>query len=442
MTLKIAVCGGGISGLSLALVLKRFASPEALTLDIYEAGPVFTEIGAGITVWHRTRSIFASLGIEEALKNRVVSPPFTLRKSDTKEPFGFHTMDIPHGSMALPRIDMIKLLVDSLQIDSTPWLHVHFRKRLESYEQDATGVTLRFADGSTSRADVLVGADGIGSHTRKTMYADIAGRVAEKRPDEAAAILQGAQPTWTGTYAYRTLLDAEELRAVSPENVLLSGGYMWCGNGQHVISYPISKKWINFLVFDTIPGGLGKPLAGPSVSLASKDELTDLYKDWEDDLCVAMENIGDLSKWAISHIRGLPQYNDERVALCGDSAHAMSTHFGAGAGQAIDDSYILGRILAHPSITADNIAEALKTYDAIRRPIAGDVLERSLRIGFLYEFHPEHVPTGTDLEKVRAGDRAELRKIADELQDIWRFHWEWMPERDWERAQVMLEEWL
>lgn len=104
------------------------------------------------------------------------------------------------------------------------------------------------------------------------------------------------------------------------------------------------------------------------------------------------------------------------------------------------DSYILGRILAHPSMTADNVAEALKIYDAIRRPIASDVLERSLRIGFLYEFHPDYVPAGTSLEKVRAGDRAELKKIADELQEIWRFHWEWMPERDWERAQVMLEE--
>lgn len=439
MALKIAVCGGGISGLALALVLKTFANPEALAFDLYEAGSAFTEIGAGITVWHRTRSIFSALGLQAALKDRAVSPPFTLRKSDTKDPFAFHTLTIPHGSMALPRVEMITLLVEALKPESTPWLKVHFSKKLKSYDQDAAGVSLCFADGSVSRADILIGADGIGSPTRKAMFTDLANRASRHDPEKATAILQTAQPTWTGTYAYRTLIDAERLRAVSPQNLMLSGGFMWCGDGKHVISYPISSQWINVLVFDTVPGGLGKPLTGPSVTIASKEEIAELYKDWEDDICAAMDNVSEVSKWAISHVRGLPQYVHERVALIGDSAHAMSTHFGAGAGQAIDDSYILGRILSHPLVTTDNVATALQVYDAIRRPVASDVVERSLRVGFLYEFHPGYLPLGTDTERLRRGDLAELEKVGDTLQDIWRFHWERMPDQDWERAREMLE---
>lgn len=79
-------------------------------------------------------------------------------------------------------------------------------------------------------------------------------------------------------------------------------------------------------------------------------------------------------------------------------------------------------------------------YDAIRRPIANDVVERSLRIGFLYEFHPGYLPEGTDVDKLHSGDREELKRISDELQEMWRFHWAEMPEQDWERACEMLEE--
>lgn len=161
-------------------------------------------------------------------------------------------------------------------------------------------------------------------------------------------------------------------------------------------------------------------------------------------------------KWAISQVRGLPHYVDSRVALLGDSvclalqspyveintysqAHAMTTHFGAGAGQAIEDAYILGRLLAHPDTKAENMAETLRIYDAIRRPIGNDVVERSLRLGFLYEFVEEHLPPGIDAAKVYAGDRDEVQKVATEVLDIWPFHSDSMPEQDWLRAQEMLE---
>lgn len=161
-------------------------------------------------------------------------------------------------------------------------------------------------------------------------------------------------------------------------------------------------------------------------------------------------------KWAISQVRGLPHYVDGRVALLGDSvclalqspcidfntyfkAHAMTTHFGAGAGQAIEDAYILGRLFAHPATKSENVTEALRIYDAIRRPIGNDAVERSLRLGFLYEFVEEHLPPGIDAVKIYAGDRDELQKVVDAILDIWSFHSDSMPEQDWLRAQEMLE---
>jgi salicylate hydroxylase len=56
------VSGGGIGGLTLAYALSK--SPD-IRVDVYEAASKFTEIGAGIGVWWRTRQILKYLGLEE-----------------------------------------------------------------------------------------------------------------------------------------------------------------------------------------------------------------------------------------------------------------------------------------------------------------------------------------------------------------------------------------
>ena len=56
------VSGGGIGGLTLAYALSK--SPD-IHIDVYEAASKFTEIGAGIGVWWRTRQVLKYLGLEE-----------------------------------------------------------------------------------------------------------------------------------------------------------------------------------------------------------------------------------------------------------------------------------------------------------------------------------------------------------------------------------------
>ena len=81
--------GGGIGGLSLALVLRKYAPKFKFTIHLYETRPTFVEIGAGITISRRSQSILALLGLKDTFKNKTTSNPLTLRKSDTKDPFSF-----------------------------------------------------------------------------------------------------------------------------------------------------------------------------------------------------------------------------------------------------------------------------------------------------------------------------------------------------------------
>ena len=102
------------------------------------------------------------------------------------------------------------------------------------------------------------------------------------------------------------------------------------------------------------------------------------------------------------------------------------------------DAYILGRLFTHPSVTPAHISAVLQIYDSVRRPVAADAVERSLQLGFMFELSPDYLSEGRSLEKLCAGDVEELKKYGQEVQDLYRFHWEEMPEQDWELAGGML----
>jgi hypothetical protein len=70
--LMLLLSGGGVGGLILAFALSR--SPK-IRVDVYEAASKFTEIGAGIGIWWRTKQVLTSLGLEEDIIRLLPSHP-------------------------------------------------------------------------------------------------------------------------------------------------------------------------------------------------------------------------------------------------------------------------------------------------------------------------------------------------------------------------------
>ena len=66
--------GGGIGGVTLALVLGKYAGHD-IQVDLYEAKGGFSEIGAGISIWNRTWFILKSLGLGKSIGEVAVKPP-------------------------------------------------------------------------------------------------------------------------------------------------------------------------------------------------------------------------------------------------------------------------------------------------------------------------------------------------------------------------------
>ncbi|KAL5522588.1 hypothetical protein ACEPAG_8605 [Sanghuangporus baumii] len=405
--LNVAICGGGVAGLTMALAILHFsAGRRDVSVDLYEASPSFTEVGAGIGMYRRTWKIMKTLGLEEELRKLAkiplsddeMVPKFQARKSNQAEGITFHHPMIPFGAITFHRADFQQCLVNHLD---TKLVRSHFSKRLIGYtlpfgseDQEAPSrITLKFKDGSEAYCDVLIGADGIHSATRHAML-ELVVQELEKKGREADTKLSRTlrspgklDPVWTGSIAYRALIPRERLEVLNPSHRAFSGMMNYTGQNKHLIVYPIMKgRLVNVVAFVSHPEKEGAPYNDPWVVSSEQADLVAAYEGWEAEVQQLVQCMNKPSRWAIHSLRELPICSHDRVAIIGDAAHAMTPHQGAGAGVAIEDAYILAALLTHPQTTLATLPMALKVYETVCLRHANKVQQRSRLHGQLYEF--------------------------------------------------------
>ncbi|KAF9501924.1 FAD/NAD(P)-binding domain-containing protein [Pleurotus eryngii] len=378
--IRVAICGGSISGLCLAVALSKASNVE---VNVYESAQRFSEIGAGVMIWSRTWRILEQMGLADAFSRIAHAPPdgsmgigFDYRRSDGPEGFDFYRVQMPYGCIRFHRAQFLDVLIDRL-----PAGVAHFGKRLRSYSQSNNGpIGLRFSDGSMVECDVLLGCDGIKSVIRAQMLRDRA------KESNDGSLLDLIDPVWSGTIAYRGLIPAERLNG---KHRAVEVPMMYCGQDKHVVSYSISQSSVvNVVTFSSNPNEEGRPYGGPWVVECEREELLESYSGWEPEVGELLQCIDNPTKWAIHQLKPLPFFVSGRVALIGDSAHAMVPHQGAGAGQAIEDAYIIACLISRASEATVDLA--LQAYELVRLPVANHVLEGSAESGKMYEFNSQH----------------------------------------------------
>ncbi|GJE94484.1 FAD/NAD(P)-binding domain-containing protein [Phanerochaete sordida] len=387
---RVAICGGGIGGLCFAAALSRY--PE-IKIDVYEAAQSFKEVGAGIMVWGRTWQVLTLLGLERALRDIAglesgssEDPDFgfDFRRSDTggEEGHRIHLLRLPCPGHLFHRAHFLQAFVDVLPEGSA-----HLGKRLESYHQAnfLSPIELNFTDGSSAACDVLVGADGIRSVVRRWMFNDLA-------KTHGRDMLNFIQPFFSGTVIYRSLVPAESLRDRDGQmHRARREATMYCGLNKHIVCYPVARgTLVNFVGMATIPEAEGSPYTKPWVSESSREEVLACFQNWEPEAEELVKLVQKPLKWAVHQLHPLPTYIDRRVALLGDAAHAMTPHQGAGAGQAIEDAFILAGLLGDPSVTKNNLTDALEAYNHVRVPFANKIIGTSRHAGAMYELRSAH----------------------------------------------------
>ncbi|EIW81164.1 FAD/NAD(P)-binding domain-containing protein [Coniophora puteana RWD-64-598 SS2] len=445
--LRVAICGAGIGGLLLAVVIGKFSSDIAL--DIYEAHDAVATAGAGISFRQRTLNIAKQLGIYDEiaavvtfpLDSERTAPGFVSRISDIKEGgFEWFSESSSHqgiGRASMHRMDFVRVI----QAHLPEYCEIHLSKRLRTYNESDNGeITMHFEDGTSVTADVLVGADGLRSHTRRTMF-ETAAKV-EPPLFDVSQLSKYTDARWSGFSMNRELIPMEKVLARYPDHPAKTAMCMMAGKRRAVVVYGIKGGAVLNLVANTFDPELeDTPYPGERwVGDTSKEDVLDKFSHFEPLARSLVELCEKPSRWAVHVVGPLPFWTRGHVVILGDAAHATTPHLGAGAGQAIDDAWLLGRLLAHPHIaTPADVPRALKIFEEICKPYAERLAEASVHNGKLFNFcAPGDDPlAGPDCESERSPEALRLRwekgeanRIAiDEIED---------PIQQWERAEEML----
>lgn len=401
--LRVAVIGGGIAGTALALGLSKSSH---VNVKLFETAPAFGEIGAGVSFGVNAVEAIQRLGIGELYKSVADSSPapwqdiwFEWRHAHDASLVGA-TVAPGIGQSSIHRADFIDMLEKRL-----PAGIASLGKHVVDYTENAEGVTLNFADGSTYTADVAIAADGIKSSIRNTLL--------------RAAGHDAVHPQFTGTSAYRGLVETSALReayqAASLDEHLLNVPQMYLIEDGHVLTFPVKKgKLINIVAFVS-ERSVAKPQwpsDQPWVRPATTDEMLHRFAGAGEAVKTLLTSIKSPTLWALHDFDPLPTYVHGRVALIGDAAHAMLPHQGAGAGQGLEDAYFMAELLGNPLHEASDIPALLEVYDDVRRGRASKVQLTSREAGELYEYRTPGVER----------DTAKLKTLLESRMDwIWNY---------------------
>jgi salicylate hydroxylase len=174
--LRIAIVGGGIGGLCLALGLRKRPHIDA---QIYEAAHKFSEIGAGIGIGRNAQRALELLGsdVYAAYKKQATDTPFRICNGNAKGELASSVLLPPNSKASQSTVHRAKFLNALVELVPSGW--THFDKRLANIEDktaEGESLILKFKDGTTAEADAIIGADGIHSHTRDHVLDDVPGK--------------------------------------------------------------------------------------------------------------------------------------------------------------------------------------------------------------------------------------------------------------------------
>ena len=390
--MRVLIAGGGVGGLTLALALHQ----RGIACTVFEAAETIRPLGVGINTLPHAIRVLAELGLLPALDAVAVRT----RELRYLNRFGQEIWVEPRGTWA--GHDVPQFSIHRGHLHQVLWGAAVERLgaealvsggRLAGFEEDAGGVTARFADGRSARGDVLIGADGIHSVLRAALH-----------PEDGGI-------RWNGIQMWRGAVDWPEFEG--GDTMIVAGDMT-----EKLVLYPIAAgsrpgmRLTNWVVCAQV-GDPSRPpprredwsrlgrleevlphVARFRIPLLDVESLVRATRDfWEYPMC-------DRDP--------LPWWTRGRVTLLGDAAHPMYPVGSNGASQAVLDARCLADLLAGGDAVA-----ALAAYEAERLPKTAEIVRSNRRGGpeRVVDVVSERAPEGfARLEDVIA--REELAAIA------------------------------
>ncbi|HZX04638.1 FAD-dependent oxidoreductase [Kribbella sp.] len=328
------VVGGGIGGMAAAAALGR----AGWRVRVLEAAPEPREVGAGLAVTANGVRAAAVIGAADGIREN----GYGVRAAGTRRWDGEWLLRAPDGAgtsiTGIHRRRLHRALADVQQADVVTGAQV---TGIEPGTPGGERARVTWNGTHSARADLVVGADGIRSFTRSSLF--------------------GNALKYTGFSCWR---------AATADHLLDDRFAMTWGPRAEFGALRISADEVYWYGYVAMPSG--------QVIADEERAVNEYFVDWAPDVRRLIATTGEVIRhdvWVLA--RPLPRYTAGRVVLIGDAAHPMLPTLGQGANSALEDAVSLGLLIP----AGDHLAAGLAKYERQRYRRTQRIVNRSAWMG-------------------------------------------------------------
>jgi 2-polyprenyl-6-methoxyphenol hydroxylase-like FAD-dependent oxidoreductase len=345
---KVLVVGGGAAGAATAILLAR----AGVEVDLVEIKPDIVTLGSGITLQGNALRVLRDLGVWDEV--RAAGYGFDELGLRAPDPAGTVLAVIPDArtggpdlpaTLGMPRQELARVLHEQAVAVG---VKVRLATTVTGLDQDDTGVDVVMSDGVGGRYDLVVGADGIRSWTRRMLGV----------PLETRSTGMGIWRAFTSRPASVTRTD------------------LFYGGPQYIAGYcPTGPDSMYAYIVEPAQD---RSAMTPDEQLTEMRRLSEGYGGPWDEIRPTLTDASRISyTWFEAHVLEVP-WNRGRVVLIGDAAHACPPTLAQGAAQALEDAAVLAELLLARDVVDGTLwsAFAERRYERARA-----VVEASVQLG-------------------------------------------------------------
>jgi salicylate hydroxylase len=395
--LRCIIAGAGLGGLSAAIALRR-AGHDVVVL---EQADVLGTVGAGIQLAPNAARLLDRWGMIDRLRPTGVPAEAAIRRRWRD---GGEIGEVELGDRVLQqfgasywcalRSDVHAALVATATGPAGEGRPVELRLDARVAQVLSTGperATVELASGDQVHGDLVIGADGIRSAVRDSLF--------------------GAwSPAFSGRVTNRHLIDVASISGDRELAALVErpAQNIWIGPGGHVITHPISAGAGLYMGVTT--AGVSEDDAFWSAAV-EKSALLERFAGWDPRVLRLIEAAPDATGYGLHDSTPLERWSVGRVCLLGDACHPMLPFQAQGAAQAVEDGAVLADVLQ--GVDSSAVPGALAHYVDARRPRASRVQAASRANGALW-----HLDDGPE-------QRERDAELASGAADFTSYEWLW-----------------
>ena len=360
-SLRIAIIGGGLSGLACALALQSRDCVHISAVTVYERDERFSDRrqGFGLTLTNNPKGALAELGILNECVRRncpstchyIFDPAGNVLgyygrafKTSRESPYDSGSV----GNLRIPRQELRRMMLDKLRTGTVHWGH-----RLTECEDVGSHVSLRFSNGHTAETDIVIGADGFNSTIR-----DIHDKIST--PSDCEKNYIGVCVILGLSHFVHPLIHERGFYVLDGTNRLFVMPFQKAtADDPQLTMWQLSFSGLNEREAQEFKNSVPSALLDYALNKVSSwfATVSDMIRhtDVKEVWCAALYDRNPMVP--------RKREKDSRIVVLGDACHPMSMFKGQGANQAIGDGPLLAAWLCRPGLTKQNLFTRLRCFE-------------------------------------------------------------------------------